>query len=163
MNLVSRKPTDSNNTEPKTTPISSVQESIKTLTLKDDSKLTSEPLQIEDDTTSTAVQAQPVATKISNWFSRGFSSSSSLSSSSRGGDEVNGTNHVSGSSSPALSPSLNNARMLERLSKGGEESVKDRRKYFAVQENRKNTIFEPDTVYGMEKRIGFFVILRRIF
>ncbi|KAJ3139400.1 hypothetical protein HK100_011675 [Physocladia obscura] len=41
-------------------------------------------------------------------------------------------------------------KMIEKIQAGGDDSVKDRRRYFAVEENRKETIFKPDTVYGFE-------------
>ncbi|KAI8822364.1 hypothetical protein BJ741DRAFT_635651 [Chytriomyces cf. hyalinus JEL632] len=42
------------------------------------------------------------------------------------------------------------SKLIERIMKGGDESVKDRRRFFAVEENRKETVFKPDLVYGFE-------------
>ncbi|KAI8616153.1 hypothetical protein BC830DRAFT_1119280 [Chytriomyces sp. MP71] len=42
------------------------------------------------------------------------------------------------------------SKLIEKVMKGGEDSVKDRRKFFAIDENRKETVFKPDTVYGFE-------------
>ncbi|KAJ3027833.1 UNVERIFIED_CONTAM: hypothetical protein HDU68_003034 [Siphonaria sp. JEL0065] len=41
-------------------------------------------------------------------------------------------------------------KLIEKIQLGGEDSVKERRKYFAVEENRKDTIFRSDLIYGCE-------------
>ncbi|KAJ3202947.1 hypothetical protein HDU82_006953 [Entophlyctis luteolus] len=41
-------------------------------------------------------------------------------------------------------------KLIEKMMGGGEDSVKERRKYFGVEENRKETIFRPDMIYGFE-------------
>ncbi|KAI9337927.1 hypothetical protein BDR26DRAFT_863307 [Obelidium mucronatum] len=47
-------------------------------------------------------------------------------------------------------------KLIEKIQQGGEESVKDRRKYFSLEENRKDTIFKPELVYGFEVFNPFF-------
>ncbi|KAJ3175911.1 hypothetical protein HK101_010555 [Irineochytrium annulatum] len=41
-------------------------------------------------------------------------------------------------------------RQLEKMRGGGEEAVKERRKYMAVEENRKATIFQPGFYHAFE-------------
>ncbi|KAJ3067255.1 hypothetical protein HDU99_003580 [Rhizoclosmatium hyalinum] len=41
-------------------------------------------------------------------------------------------------------------KLIEKIQGGGEDTVKDRRKFFASEENRKEIVFRPDTVYGFE-------------
>jgi hypothetical protein len=41
-------------------------------------------------------------------------------------------------------------KLIARAKKGGEEAVKDRRKFFSDEENRREAIFHPSKVYGFE-------------
>ncbi|KAJ3108482.1 hypothetical protein HDU97_001189 [Phlyctochytrium planicorne] len=53
-------------------------------------------------------------------------------------------------SSLAAPPDTRDWKQINKLRGGGEEAVKERRKYFSSEENRRMTVFQPGFVYGFE-------------